>query len=516
MKRTIILIAALLLFLSDKANAQSDRQQIQELLQTFMKALKDKDSITMFSLFINSPVTWVRVWKPTTLEARRKQNPGEKELAESDHKSWFRRVMQGGIKEEYFLNPVIAEDGSIGSVTFDYSFWSNGVKGNWGKESWALVKENGKWKIASVIFSVELEKISPQKDGVFTNKPILHHAMDAYLKALVDTGRFQGVVLVAKGDSLLHHQAYGKFDWSTGSSNQLGTQFLIGSLTKSVVAVTIMQLVEQGKIDLFAPIKQYLPELKNSIADGVSVHHLLKQQSGLNQFIEDCTDIEVMDITSPELIAIINKARRAFEPGKKFAYSNLNYNLLGILIERVTGLSYTDYMQQKVFIPLGLQATGIERLSNIPSNKAVGYRIVNGIFRPIQNVTSYALGTGDIYSTAADLFTWGQALHKGSLVSEESSRRLFDGGNEDWGYYGYGFRIQPYQRASGHLNAGTLFRHGGTMNGYISNYHYYKEDELTVILLCNNRDIPIRRITYNLKEIAIGEQKSNRINKLLE
>jgi CubicO group peptidase (beta-lactamase class C family) len=503
MKRTIILITALLLVLSNKADAQSDRQQIQELLQTFMKALKDKDSLTMYSLFINSPVTWVRVWKPTTLEARRKQNPGEKELNESDHKSWFRRVMQGGIKEEYFLNPVIAEDGSIGSVTFDYSFWSNGVKGNWGKESWALVKENGRWKIASVIFSVELETIVPQQEGVHSDKPVLHPKMDAYLKNQADTGRFQGVVLVAIGDSLLHHQAYGKFDWSTGSSNQLGTQFLIGSLTKSVVAVAIMQLVEQGKINLSAPIKQYIPELKSSIADGVTVHHLLKQQSGLNQFIEDCTEIEVMDISSPELIAIINKARRAFEPGKKFAYSNLNYNLLGILMERVTGLSYPDYMQHKVFAPLGLQATGIERLSNIPTNKAVGYRTMNGIFRPIQNVTSYALGTGDIYSTTADLFKWGQALHKGQLVSEESRRLLFDGGKEDWGYYGYGFRIQPYQRTSGYMNTGTLIRHGGTMNGYISNYHYYREDDLTVILLCNNRDIPIRRITDILKDLAL-------------
>lgn len=507
MKRTIVLIVALLLFLSNKADAQTDRQQIQELLRTFMKALKDKDSLTMYSLFINSPVTWVRVWKPTTLEARRKQNAGEKELNESDHKSWFRRVMQGGIKEEYFLNPVIAEDGSIGSVTFDYSFWSNGVKGNWGKESWAIVKENGKWKIASVIFSVELEAIVPEKEGVHSDKPVLDPKMDDYLKTQADTGRFQGVVLVAKGDSLLHHQAYGKYDLSTGASNQLGTQFLIGSLTKSVVAVAIMQLVEQGKIDLSAPIKQYIPELKSSIADGVTVHHLLKQQSGLNQFIEDCTEIEVMDISSPELIAIINKARSAFEPGKKFAYSNLNYNLLGILMERVTGLSYPDYMQQKVFAPLGLQATGIERLSNIPTNKAVGYRTMNGIFRPIQNVTSYALGTGDIYSTAADLFKWGQALHKGLLVSEESRRRLFDGGNEDWGYYGYGFRIQPYQRASGHMNTGTLIRHGGTMNGYISNYHYYKEDDLTVILLCNNRDIPIRRITDILQEMALREEK---------
>ena len=105
------------------------------------------------------------------------------------------------------------------------------------------------------------------------------------------------------------------------------------------------------------------------------------------------------------------------------------------------------------------------------------------------------------------------AVQRGSGMHEI---QLFDGGNEDWGYYGYGFRIQPYQRSSGHMNAGTLIRHGGTMNGYISNYHYYKEDDLTVILLCNNRDIPIRRITYNLKEIAIGEQKASRINKYKE
>ena len=94
-------------------------------------------------------------------------------------------------------------------------------------------------------------------------------------------------------------------------------------------------------------------------------------------------------------------------------------------------------------------------------------------------------------------------MHNGFLVSGESRRLLFDGGNKDWGYYGYGFRIQPYQRASGTKNAGTLIRHGGTMNGYISNYHYYKEDDLTVILLCNNRDIPIRRITDILKDLAL-------------
>ena len=93
---------------------------------------------------------------------------------------------------------------------------------------------------------------------------------------------------------------------------------------------------------------------------------------------------------------------------------------------------------------------------------------------------------------------------------------MFDGGGKDWGYYGYGFRIQPYQSLEEGKGSGDLIRHGGTMNGFISNFHYYRNDDLTVIILSNYRDIPIRRITYQLKELALGFGIEERKNKYEE
>jgi CubicO group peptidase (beta-lactamase class C family) len=503
MKRFYVLVIGFTQAFTMAAQQQQDNEAIKSLLSTFMTAIRTRDSVTMFSLFADVPVTWVGAWQPATLKARA-ANVNAPVYRVSDYKTWFRSVMADGYKEELFSNPVIVHDGTIGSVTFDYSFWANHEKGNWGKESWGLVKIDGKWKIVSVIFSMELERYRQQPAQYTDTKSKLHPGIEQYLQSFIDTADYRGVVLVAKGDSVLHHGAYGLFDTENKIPNQLKTQFLIGSLTKSFTAVAIMQLVEAGKIDLHAPLQQYIPGLLAKLAKGLTVHHLLKQQSGLPVFIEDITPVDIMDISPGELLAEINRSERHFEPGKKHEYSNINYNLLAMAIENVSGMTYAQYLQENIFTPLDMTSSGNERLINIPANRAIGYRTINGVKRRVQNVTAYALGTGDIFSTADDLLKWSNALHRGTLLSEKSKALLFDGGPEDWGYYGYGFRIQPYERAQSLLPAGTLIRHGGTMNGFVSNYHYYKEDDLTIILLSNFRNTPIRTLTYRIKEIALN------------
>lgn len=514
MKKIYALAIAIIYALSISAqqNPDQDNEQIKSLLNTFMTAIKTRDSSSMFSLFADVPVTWVGAWQPYTLKEKRAtaQTPG---YWVSDYKKWFRSVMASGYKEELFSNPVIVQDGTIGSVTFDYSFWSNHKKGNWGKESWGLVKIDGRWKIVSVIFSAELEHYRQQPIAQAGDRTILHPIIEKYLQSYIDTADYRGVVLVAQGDSVLHHAAYGLFDTENKISNQLHSKFLIGSLTKSFTAVAIMQLVDAGKIDLFAPLQQYIPQLAPELAKGLTIHHLLKQQSGLPVFIDDLTVIDVMDISSKELLDVINKAKRHFEPGLKHEYSNINYTLLAMVIENISGMPYEQYLQQKIFTPLHMTQSGNERLSNTPADRATGYRNINGVKRRVQNVVSYALGSGDIYATAADILKWSNALHYGDLLSDKSKALLFDGGSEDWGYYGYGFRIQPYQQASDTSSAGTLIRHGGTMNGFISNYHYYKEDNLTIILLSNFRNTPVRSLTYRIKEIALKADHPGRKKK---
>jgi CubicO group peptidase (beta-lactamase class C family) len=512
----IFFIGLLHILSIDMCNAQVDsfdnKKQIEELLHTFMKCIATKDSNTLYGLFADAPVTWVGVWKPTSQSARRAINTAAPAYKVADYKTWFRNVIKNGSKAELFSNPVIAEDGTVGSVTFDYSFWVNNIKGNWGKESWGLIKLDGKWKIASVLFSMDLEKNNKQPEAIHGGIEIKHEGIEKFIQSFVDTAHFQGTVLIAQGDSIIHQAAYGMFDVENMIPNTINTQFLIGSLTKSFVGVSIMQLVEQGLVDLHAQLQTYLPNLKHELAEGLTVHHLLKQQSGLASSFDDLTDFDIMDITPDELLVIINKSKRSFKAGERHEYSNINYTLLALVIESVTGKKYQGYLQEKTFSHAGMGNTGMERLTNMPLNRAIGYRNVNGIFRRVQNVVSYALGAGDMYSTISDLFKWSKALHGNKLVSAKSKSMLFDGGNKEWGYYGYGFRIQPYQRGFGNAKAGKLIRHGGTMNGFISNYHYYEEDNLTIIILSNYRNTPIRKMSYGIKEIVLKTHLRNRRN----
>ncbi|TWI80127.1 CubicO group peptidase (beta-lactamase class C family) [Lacibacter cauensis] len=498
------------------ANPNTDKQQIEHLLHLFMNSIEKKDTGTLFSLFVDVPISWVAVWKPETLKELQKTKLNEPLVESRNYKTWVTGLMRDRLYQEKFTNPVISEDGTIGSVTFDYSFLVNNKKGNWGKESWGLIKVNNQWKIASVLFSVELEKFKSSgnepKDGI----EIKHPLAEKYIQSFKDTANFHGTVLIAKGDSIIHHAAYGYFDVENKVPNAVTTQFLVGSLTKSFVATAIMQLVEKGMVDLNAPLQQYIPNLKPELAKNVTVHHLLKQQSGLAASMDNLTEYEIMDITPLELLEIINKSKKNFNPGEKHEYSNINYCLLAMVIEKVTGKTYQAYLQETIFTPVGMKNTGMERLLNIPANRAIGYRMINNQFRRVQNVVSYAFGSGDIYSTTMELYNWSRALQSGKLVNAESLAKMFDGGTKDWGYYGYGFRVQGYQRSPLLQTPGTLIRHGGTMNGFTSNYHYYKEDDLTIIILSNYRNIPIRTLSYHLKEIILDSEPGKRKNILAE
>lgn len=235
------------------AKPGNDKEQIEQLLHLFMTSIEKKDTSTLYSLFVDVPVSWVAVWKPETLKELKKTKPNEPILEYRNYKAWIAGLMRDRFYQEKFTNPVITEDGTIGSVTFDYSFLVNNQKGNWGKESWGLIKVNDQWKIASVLFSVELEKFKSSGNEPKVGIEIKHPLIEKYMRLFKDTANFHGTVLIAKGDSIIHHAAYGYFDVENKVPNTVTTQFLVGSLTKSFVATAIMQLVEKGMVDLNAP-----------------------------------------------------------------------------------------------------------------------------------------------------------------------------------------------------------------------------------------------------------------------
>lgn len=362
--------------------------------------------------------------------------------------------------------------------------------------------------------------IGPFRHGIVkevaTAKQVIHPGIELYLRSLVDTANFQGVALIVKGNKIIHKSVYGNSSREENKPIGFKTQYLLGSLSKSFVSIAIMQLVEEGRLDLFAPLAKYLPALREDLAKGLNLHLLLKHQSGLATNFEDVVKYQLVEPTPMELLGFINKTKRRNEPGVKFEISSLNFMLLGLVIEQVTGKTYEAYMKENLFRPLQLSHTGISHLFQPPVNKANGYKLIDGKVRRIEDIVSYAYATADMYSTVEDLFAWGYALQHALIVSRPSLDNLFNGGVKREGNYGYGFRTQSYLRPETFSEAGKLIRHGGVMNGFCANYHYYDKDDLTIILLNNYRNLRILNITYNLKEIVYGYQPGQRKNKYNE
>lgn len=331
---------------------------------------------------------------------------------------------------------------------------------------------------------------------------VRHAEIDRYLQAEAGRDAFRGVVLVARGDRILHHAAYGMADLDAGTPNSLDTAFLIGSLTKSFTATTVMQLVEEGKIDLNAPISRYLPGLDKRLGDRLTLHLLLRQRSGLPEHLERIASQGDERASSADILALINQSDLWFQPGTRHQYSNLNYHLAALVIEAVTGQSFADVLEKRTFEPLGMSRSGAESYLDRPAHRASGYRRTFAGWRNDENNMSYTLGSGDIYATADDLLTWSRALDDPAYLSKASRDAMFDGGSEADGWYGYGFRIQPYLRPGG--SSGRLVRHGGSMDGFLSNLHRYLDDDLTVIVLGNQRPFDVREVTRRTKELALG------------
>jgi hypothetical protein len=168
---TFSLVFSLLTFWGfSQAKESADKKEIRQILTTFMDCLVKKDSTRFYALFNEEPVVWVGIFREKTKRAMLKSDSTMPTYFISTYKEFFRGLAPGAAYEEKFYNVDIIEDGSIAAVNFDYSFWENNKKTNWGKESWGLVKINNKWKITNVLFSMDYEQINPEPKNIIKTK----------------------------------------------------------------------------------------------------------------------------------------------------------------------------------------------------------------------------------------------------------------------------------------------------------------------------------------------------------
>ena len=321
-------------------------------------------------------------------------------------------------------------------------------------------------------------------------------------------------VVVRQDGKTVFERGYGVRDLRSRERIDPGTSFRLASVTKQLTATAVMLLVREGRLryedaltDLIAAFPAY--------GKGITIRHLLTHTSGLPDYEDLMTAAEQgrppiwnsdRQIHDDEVLALLRSATKGrFLPGTSWAYSNSGYVVLGLIVARVSGKPFGEFLRERVFAPLGMERTlAYERGRNEVANRAFGHtREADGFRQTDQSSTSATLGDGGVYSTLRDLAKWDAALHAGTLVSPAAMKpaltpvTLADGSAPRWPpgppggdnlapgravAYGFGWFLDPWR---GHPR---MWHHGETI-GFRTAIVRFADDQLTVVILANRNDL---------------------------
>lgn len=320
-------------------------------------------------------------------------------------------------------------------------------------------------------------------------------------------GQFNGSALVAENGKVILKKGFGSANIEWNIPNQPDTKFRLGSISKQFTALLIVKLAEEGKIKLDVPISTYLSDYPKENGDKITIHHLLTHSSGIPNYTNAPNffkDKARNPYTPEEFVKTFSSLPLEFTPGEKFNYSNSGYFLLGYIIEKITGKTYEQYLQEIVFTPLKMINSGYDHSDVILKNRAAGYEKQG---KKIENAPyldmSIPYAAGSLYSTVEDLYLWDQALYTNKLLSEKSMESLFKPYiSAGRAFYGYGWFIDEADNE----NKGKLktIGHGGGINGFNTIISRYPADKNLIVLLNNTggtvlgeMNDGIRAILYN-------------------
>lgn len=305
---------------------------------------------------------------------------------------------------------------------------------------------------------------------------------------------FSGYVLVRQGDATLYGRGFGWADQAQGLRPDADTSFRIGSTSKQFTAAAIMLLVQDGKLDLDAPISRYLPDYP-AVGAALTLTQLLSHTSGLPEYLKTFgSDDFARPHTPAELLATFAEAPLDFAPGTAWSYSNSGYLVLGAIIERVAGMPYAEFMRTRVFAPAGLTRTVVGDAAELP-NRARGYQADGQALvdaDPIDMTVPFAAGA--IRSTAADLARWHHVLGTDAVLTAASRARMT---TEVRDGYGLGWFLST-------VKGQAVVGHGGNIHGFNTGYLRVPALDLVVVVWSNNQAVNGDPIAAAALEAALG------------
>jgi CubicO group peptidase (beta-lactamase class C family) len=307
-----------------------------------------------------------------------------------------------------------------------------------------------------------------------------------------DAQMFMGSVLVAKNGKIIFSKGYGMADLEWNVPNSSATRFNIASMTKQFTAASILLLEEREKLRTDDPVKKYFSEAP-AAWDKITIYHLLTHTSGISN------DAARYEPGPPEKLEL-NDAPLNFQPGEQWAYTNLGYIVLGYLVEKISGETYEEFVQENIFKPLEMKDSGLISFVTVIPRRATGYWPgSNGIENAERPDPRYGFSAGALYSSTEDLLRWEEGLFGGRLLTGASLRKMTTPFKGD---YGCGLYVH---RINGHL----VIEHDGNNIGFNADMAYYSEEKLAVIVLANLNGTVTGEMTKALAAVAHGEAPPN-------
>jgi CubicO group peptidase (beta-lactamase class C family) len=365
--------------------------------------------------------------------------------------------------------------------------------------------------------------------------PTMEKKIDAIFSRATSPDAPGLAVLVRKSGRTYFERGYGVRDLRSNARLDARTNFRLASFTKQFTAMAIMLLVHDGKLRYDETLAEIFPDFP-VYGKGITIRNLLNHTSGLPDYEDLMDPVEKSkgplwspekQIQDDEVLELLEKEKKGkFAPGASWSYSNSGYVLLGIIVANVSGKSYAEFLQQRIFAPLKMKHTIVyQKGKNEVANRAYGHSKESVALQETdQSATSATLGDGGIYSNLEDLAKWDDALGNHTLLTEKEMRpaltpvTLNDGSEPHWPSepsddnlhpgrpvaYGFGWFLDPYQGRQ------RMWHMGSTMGFRTVIERFTEGSGLTVNILCNRTDLQPEKLALLVAELVFKEQNAGR------
>jgi len=304
------------------------------------------------------------------------------------------------------------------------------------------------------------------------------------VKVDLDSVKAAGIAIaVFKGDEKLLVKSYGFSDLELDVKLPVNASFEIGSVTKQFTAAAILQLAEQNKLSLNDEMTKYINF--NTQGKKVTIRHLLSHTSGIKGYTElpEFENLSKLKFSRDSLLRLVEKQPFDFDPGEALIYNNTGFFILGLIIEKITGLTYEEYVRKNLFDPAGMKNSYYCSENKLIKNRAHGYDTDDkGLVRAGYLNHTWPYSAGSLCSTVEDLIAWNKALHQGKILkspmyAELLMPTLLNDGTAT--HYAKGITVTDFH---GH----RMISHGGGINGFLSENRYFPEEKLNIAILVNS------------------------------